>query len=313
MNAAPVLQMRLVGEPAIRHGDAWDSIRPRKAFQLLFLVAMSPGKTLDRVEAARRLWPHMEESGQADSLRPCLTRLKGELERMGYGEIVKTTSATISLIAEVETDLDAVLYATLPETINSDFNELLKPVLAGWEAYVANPFKSELELALAARVERLMLDDPERPETWQNVAEQFLQVHPLNVKVTSLLAALLKFNGFPQLANDAIDRFELQWIDEMGRQNMPNIVDLANRILQETDLADRMALSPTRRRFPFLATAIALVLYLILVVSFSGLGSASSRVPQVSVDQSGHLIVLPHGDRPITEQERALVIDHGRR
>ena len=275
----PVLSLRLIGAPSIGTEAGWDAIRPRKAFQLLVLAAFGSNYSIDRSEAARKLWPNLAPSKQADCLRPCLSRLRKELLRIGLKDILTVTDTTIALTASVNTDVTALLQAE-DLSWNDSFSRLLHPALSGWEPAVSDSIRSEIEVSLASRVENSMQVNQDHVEKWQPIVEQFLKTYPFNARITAQYYTLLKRNGFAQTASELVERFEIGWLDEYGQQDLPDLAAIGERAEQVGIQAPRPK-GPLGilRRAPFQATIAGIVIYFILMYTFSKLGESEASRP----------------------------------
>ncbi len=96
MSAAPALQIRLLGDPALLGADGSVRALERRAAGLLALVALEPGVT--RARAATLLWPESDNARQA--LRQQLSRF-----RKSYGVEVVVGDKALHLAGSIATDL----------------------------------------------------------------------------------------------------------------------------------------------------------------------------------------------------------------
>ncbi len=272
----PILNIRLVGEAAVHGESGFEVIRPRKAFQLLILVALAPGQTLDRAEAARNLWPSLDVAKQADCLRPCLSRLKKELARLDLEHCLTVSDLSIAFHADVRTDLDEVLRSKSNRWQDS-FTDLLHPVLSGWEPPIADAIRSEAEIAFASRLEGTMMANQDQIESWQPIVEQFRRTYPFNARIVAIYFSVLRKKGFSQMASELVEHFEIDWLDEYGQHDLPDIATLAQRAEElEIEGAKPKGVLGLVRRAPFQATVVGLALYFILMYTFSKIGEAES-------------------------------------
>lgn len=293
VKGSPTITLRLIGAPAISTPTGWDAIRPRKAFQLLVLSAFANNLSIDRSEAAKKLWPALAPSKQADCLRPCLSRLRKELLRIGLGEALIITDTTIALAAKVESDVTYLLHSD-DLNWNDSYPQLLRPALAGWETSVADSIRAEIEVALARRVEKLLQSSPDMVEKWQPTVDQFLQAYPFNARITAQYYSLLKRNGFAQTASELFERFEIGWLDEYGQQDLPDLAAIGER-------AEQIGLQPPPthgvlsilRRAPFQATIAGIAIYIVLMYTFSKMGD--SERPNQQIPQSYERSILRKG------------------
>lgn len=212
----------MLGEPAVVDGLGARSISPRLAFELLVLVVVAPGRRLDRAEAARTLWPRYQRGKQLAQLRFTLSKLRSELARLGFVDILEASKTEIRLAGPVTTDVDALLEGDLPESNVSDYLQL---PLAGWHSDVAHPIRVRIGTALGEHIysEAAKLAATE-PLAAVDLTRRFLCLHPFNTKVAGLQQSLLLGLGDRAGAEQTREEFERAWLDEYGEQGVPELV-----------------------------------------------------------------------------------------
>jgi DNA-binding SARP family transcriptional activator len=101
--------LKLTESAAIISDGQKDEIHPLKAFQCFVVLNLADQQRLDRTKLADLIWPGVEKQNQGDRLRPTLTRLKNELDRLGLTDLLNSNRSQIWLSRRVPTDLDMLL------------------------------------------------------------------------------------------------------------------------------------------------------------------------------------------------------------
>src|SRR5262245_12663783 len=98
-HASP-LALRLFGPfEAQLHGQPLPPLRARKGAWLLALLALRPGRDVDRAWLAGTLWPESPERQASMSLRRCLADLRQALGDQAY-RLLSPTARTLRLDLE---------------------------------------------------------------------------------------------------------------------------------------------------------------------------------------------------------------------
>ncbi|MBX7131622.1 MAG: hypothetical protein K1X67_02975 [Fimbriimonadaceae bacterium] len=232
--------LRLFGTPCLLIDGREEVVSPRKAFELLALLALAPDGRLLRTQVAETLWPNVEQSAQFERLRPCLSRLKKEIERLELGPLIAADSHAIMLPTTLASDVGQFLASDQRALCPS----VLQPVMVGWNGDVARPVRRAVETHLASG---LTCDN--RPWTPDDVAiaRSFLDLYPANPQVAGRLYGWLQQTGDLAAASDLVTHFEEAWIDEYGYVDTPDLTALTGSLFIPPDQPSKVKGTLTRR------------------------------------------------------------------
>jgi hypothetical protein len=292
--------LKLTESAAIITEGQKDEIHPVKAFQCFVALHLSEQQRIDRTKLAEVIWPGVEKKNQADRLRPTLTRLKNELDRLGLTDLVNSNRSQIWLSRRIPTDLDLLLEGQIGSL--SEVGQFLKPILAGWEPGIGQSLRKRVE----SRLEQVLLLDafnltPALACQLEPILERFLDLYPTNSTITGLAYRVQSEFGSATRAKDLVIRFEDAWVDEYGHVDLPKISEIASKF--------SVSASPPPKRRPSLRLAIPAIFLVPLLWFFTtraegpGVWKRNRFVIQgASFDL---LEVVPPGDRKILDAHAA--------
>lgn len=232
--------LRLFGTPCLLIDGREEVVSPRKAFELLALLALAPEGRLLRAQVAETLWPNVEQSAQFERLRPCLSRLKKEIERLGLGPLIAADAHAIMLTTTLASDVGQFL-ASDPSALCPS---ALQPVMVGWNGDVARPVRRAVETHLASG---LTSDNQPWSADEAAHARSFLDLYPANPQVAGRLYGWLQQTGDFAAASDLVTRFEEAWIDEYGYVDTPDLTALIGPLPNITAQTEKPRGTLTRR------------------------------------------------------------------
>ncbi len=222
------LLLRLFGPPCLLVHGKQHRLTPRKSFELLALIVLAPDQKVQRAEAAALLWPQLHKYKRMEHLRPCLSRLKSELNRVNAPINVDGDSTTLWVEGTIACDLQPLLSAG-PGTRAEIHEYFLQELMVGWDESVADAYRNRVETRLADMIEsRVLSKNGSGAKASKGVIERFLKLYPSNCKVATFLYALMIQGGHADRALDVLTTFESAWIDKYGYGDVP---DLAKRAL----------------------------------------------------------------------------------
>ena len=135
-DAAKMLTLRLFGPPDVRvNGEPMGRLRTRKGLWLLALLALRPGREVERAHLAGVLWPETEESQALTYLRQSLTDLRRALGPEAAQRLRSPSARTLTLdITGADADValfDACIRRGDPESLERAAALYRGPLLEG--------------------------------------------------------------------------------------------------------------------------------------------------------------------------------------
>lgn len=250
--------LKLFGPPCLFVGGKEHRLTPRKSFELLALLALATDRSLSRAQAAALLWPQLPRFKRMEHLRPCLSRLKSELNRVKAPINVDGDSTTLWVEGTISCDIHPLLSAepgTRTEIQDCFFHELK----AGWDESVAEPYRNLVETRLADLIEiRILSRNGHGIREMKGTIDRFLRLYPSNCKVATFQYGLKLREGHTDRALDVLTAFESAWIDKYGYADVPDLAERAH--LADFDVTPTR--SPRRVWLPVAGVFVVLVLAL---------------------------------------------------
>lgn len=212
------MRWRLLGPPRLEQAGAPTPAHelPDTAPAYLGLFLASQGAWVARETVAAYLWPELPTERAQHNLRVALNRLQALLQGLGVADALQAERRRLRLdvasdLAEFRQSMEAGYWAqaaALPQgPLLQGARFLPYPALAEW---------LEVEREAQRRAWRqALVEAAAAASPIEAAASRYLQHHPADAEVASLLATHLAAAGQPQRAQDIIDTFSRAASDEL--------------------------------------------------------------------------------------------------
>jgi len=222
------LQLKLIGNPRLFLDETEVEIRTRTVLELLAVILASGPGGISRGAVADRLWGHLPTSNAKNQMRIAIHRLREESKRMGIDQLLELDSGLLKYTEEVEIDYLKV-HPTVIKTVN-DLQGVLCPLVDGWNS---DHWTREID-EFGELVGGALLSFPTakfQQSEWQNVLELATRIHPTTISIHLLLIKHLRSLHKEAEANEAIIRFEENWVTRFGYNEIPDLSKISTQQL----------------------------------------------------------------------------------
>jgi len=290
------IRLCLLGIPSFQVDGQQVKIEPRLAFECLSHIIVAGDIGISRIQLAKKMWGHLkDEKGRSTQLRQSLSDLRRQLRELNISEAFELDGPLLRCSNLIKVDFLEFQFRT--DITTAELELLLQPLAKGWEP--SQPRRDDLWQESRDQVAEILAKlfeakyqhqgkfkdlMKQSEEGWFANLKRAASLYPTNRRLQSMLVWELKRLNFDVQVEEAVYRFENEWIDRFGGE-IPKI-DQWNPLVAKggDDIEPIEALIPTVHKLKGIVAPIALVTVALAILGVKSL--VRPRVEPMQIIQS---------------------------